>query len=510
MRNNIKKISCVGALPGPRTTVPSIVRLLVFAAIIGSSAISSAAQTAQATPPPPTAPHTTVFPKPVEKNLPNGLRVIVIPRTEMPLVTAQLLVKSGGEVDPADLAGVADMTASLLTRGTSAKSATQIAEAIEALGGTLNAGAGWDSSSITTNVMSLRTGQALEIMADLARNPSFKDEEIDRLRRQNLNQLRSAFATPGSLARFVAARVVYRDSPYGHSLLGTPESLPRIKRDDIVKIHSMYYRPDNAILVIGGDITPANGFELSQKYFGDWQNPPNALPKLQITTPETTAGGRRVLVIDQPAAGQTAVLAVRSAINRDSPDYFRGIVANAVLNGYSGRLNWEIRVKRGLSYGAGSNLDMRRSAGSFMASAQTKNQSGAEVASLTLAEISKLATGDLLDSELSPRKSSLLGGFARSMETTGGLVGQFASLAMYGVPLDEINHYVAAVQAIKPADVKNFAASRLNADSTSVVIVGDAKQFLPDLQKQFPNVEVIPAADLDLNSASLKKTVSRN
>ncbi|HXI75483.1 MAG TPA: pitrilysin family protein [Pyrinomonadaceae bacterium] len=478
--------------------------------VLALCAISSAAQTAQATPPPPTAPHSTVFPKPVEKNLPNGLRVIVIPRTEMPLVTAQLLIKSGGEVDPADLSGAADMTASLLTRGTSTKSATQLAEAIEVLGGTLNSGAGWDSSSISTNVMSPRIGQALEIMADVARNPSFKDEEIERLRRQTLNGLRSQMATAGSVARLVAVRVVFRDSPYGHPLSGTPESLPRIKRDDIVKIHSTYYRPDNAILVIGGDITAANGFDLAQKYFGDWQNPPNALPKLQITTPESTAGGRRILVIDQPTAGQTAVLAVRSAINRDNPDYFRGIVANAVLSGYSGRLNWEIRVKRGLSYGAGSFLDMRRSAGSFMATAQTKNPSGAEVASLTLAEISKLATGDLPDSELSTRKASLLGGFARSVETTGGVVNQFASLAIYGVPLDEINRYIANVQGIKAEDVKSFAASRLNADSTSVVIVGNAKDFLPDLQKRFSNVEVISLADLDLNSASLKKTVSKN
>lgn len=478
--------------------------------VLALCAMSSVAQTAQATPPPPTAPHSVAFPKPVEKNLPNGLRVIVIPRTEIPLVTAQLIIKSGGEVDPADLSGAADMTASLLTRGTNTKSATQIAEAIEALGGTLNAGAGWDASTITTGVMAPRIGPALEIMADVARNPSFKDEEIERLRRQTLNGLRGVLATPGSIARLVAARVVFRDSPYGHSLSGTPESLPRIKRDDIVKIHSMYYRPDNAILVIGGDITAANAFELAQKSFGDWQNPTMALPNLQITTPESTATGRRILVIDQPAAGQTAVLAVRSAINRVNPDYFRGIVANAILSGYSGRLNWEIRVKRGLSYGAGSSLDMRRSAGSFMASAQTKNQSGAEVASLTLAEISKLATGELLDTELSTRKASLLGGFARSMETTGGVVSQFGSLAMYGLPLDEINRYIGSVQAIKAADVKSFAASRLNADSTSVVIVGNAKEFLPALQKQFSNVEVIPVADLDLNSASLKKTVSKN
>jgi|SRR5581483_1458186 len=479
--------------------------LILATGILVLCAISTAAQTAQATPPPPTAPHSTIFPKPVEKNLPNGLRVIVIPRTEMPLVTAQLLIRSGAEVDPANLAGVTEMAAELLTRGTTTKSATQIAEAIEALGGTLNGVAGWDAATVTTNVMSTQIRPAMEVMADVVRNPSFKDEEIDRARRQAMSGFRNLFATPGTVARLAAARVVFGDSPYGHSVAGTPESLPRIKRDDLVNIHSTYYRPDNAILVIGGDIKPADGFALAEKYFGNWKNPQSALPKLQITTPESTTNGRRVVVIDQPAAGQAAVLAVRTAISRDNPDYFRGIVANAVLSGYSGRLNWEIRVKRGLSYGASSSLDMRRSTGSFMASAQTKNQSGAEVASLALAEIGKLATGDLPDSELSTRKASLLGGFARGMETTNGIVNQFASLAMYGVPLDEINRYTANVQAVKAADVKAFAASRLNTASTSVVIVGNAKDFLPDLKKQFPDVEVIPVGELDLNSASLRK-----
>lgn len=468
------------------------------------------AQEPQSTPPPPAAPRSVLFPRPVEKTLSNGLRVIVVRHSELPLVAAQLLIKSGAEVDPPELSGVADMTASLLTRGTTTKSATQIAEAIEALGGSLNSGSGWDASSITTGVMSSRLGPALDILADAVRNPSFKDEEIDRLKRQDLNSLRVAMGTPGTVARFVAARVVYGDTAYGHPVSGTPESLPRIKRDDIVKIHQTFYRPDNAILILGGDITPENGFAIAQKYFGDWARPTAELPSLTVTTSAGEAGNRRVLVIDMPSAGQTAVLATRPAISRINPDYFRGIVANAILNGYSGRLNWEIRVKRGLSYGAASSLDARRWAGSFWASAQTKNESGAEVAALTLAEISRLATGDLPDTELTTRKASLLGGFARSTETTEGLVGQFGSLALQGISLDEINRYVANVQAIKAADVKSFASSHLSADSTSVIIVGDGKKFLPDLQKQFANVEVIPAAQLDLNSASLRKTVSRN
>ena len=473
--------------------------------VVAGAAVVSFAQTPQATPPPPQAPRSVVFPKPVEKTLANGLRVIVIQRSEMPLVTAQLLIKSGGEADPSDMAGVADMTAALLTRGTKTRNATQIAEAIDALGGTLNSGAAWDSSSVTTGVMSSRIGPALEIVSDVVRNPSFSDEEIERLRRQSLNLLRSALGTPGSIARFAAARVVFKDSPYGHPLSGTPESLPRIKRDDIVRLHSMFYRPDNAILVIGGDMTPQSGFALAEKYFGDWQKPATALMLTQMVTPVSGPQNRRIIVIDMPAAGQAAVLAARTGISRNSPDFFRGIVSNAVLTGYSGRLNWEIRVKRGLSYGAGSSLDTRRWAGMFSASAQTKNQSGAEVAQLTLAEIGKLTTDAVPDTELTPRKASLIGGFARSLESTNGLVGQVSALAIYGVSFDQLNQFVSNVQSIKAADVKTFAAANFETASTSLIIVGDASKFLPDLKKQFPDVEVIPIGELDLNSPSLRK-----
>ena len=482
--------------------------LLPFAILLLAVCVS--AQTPQATPPPPTAPRTVQFPKPVEKTLSNGLRVVVVQRSEMPLVSAQLLIKSGGEVDPSELSGVADITAALLTRGTKTRTATQIAEQIEALGGSIGSRAAWDSSEATVGVTSSQFDSALGILADVIRNPAFKDEEIERLRRQYLNNLKVSMGQPGSIARFAAARLVYRDAPYGHLLSGTPESLPRIKRDDIVRIHDLFYRPDNAILVIGGDMTPENGFALAQKYFGDWAKPATALPRMPVGTPVSDTKNRRILVIDMPDAGQAAVLAARTGINRDSPDYFRGIVSNAILNGYSGRLNWEIRVKRGLSYGAGSSLDTRRWAGSFSASAQTKNESGAEVASLTLGEISKLATGELPDKELTTRKASLNGGFARGLETTSGLVAQVSSLAIYGVNFDQLNQFVGSVQAVKAEDVKDFAAKHLNIDSTSVIVVGDARKFLPALQKEFPQVEVIPLGELDLNTASLRRAVSKN
>ncbi|HEU4876098.1 MAG TPA: pitrilysin family protein, partial [Pyrinomonadaceae bacterium] len=306
------------------------------------------AQTPQATPPPPAPPRSGKFPTPVEQTLPNGLRVIVIERHETPLITAQLLIKNGGEVDPPELAGLADMTANLLTKGTQSRDATKIAQEVESLGGSLEAGARWDASTATVGVMSSKIQQAMEILADVVRRPTFKSEEVERLRQQNLDNFTLALGDPGSIARFVAARVVFGDSPYGHPVSGTAESLTRITAADIAKMHSRYYRPDNAILVIGGDINGKDGLALATKYFGDWQKPTTPLPTISAAMDAAAAPKTgRVVVIDKPDAGQAAVYLARTGINRKDPDYFRGIVSNSVLSGYSGRLNQEIRIKRG-------------------------------------------------------------------------------------------------------------------------------------------------------------------
>jgi len=477
---------------------------LVLCALCLSPSAVVRAQTPQATPPPPAQPRSVRFPKPVEKTLPNGLRVIVIDRPGTPLVTAQLVIKNGGEVDPPELAGLGNMLADLVTKGTEKRSATQIAEEVEALGGTLYSSARWDSSRIGVDVMSPKIGPAIDILADVVRRPTFKAEEIDRLRQQTLDDLTVELGEPGSIARYVASRVIFGDAPYGQPLAGTTESITRISRDDFLKYHQRWYRPDNAILVLGGDIRARNAFLLAQRYFGDWKKPTLALPALPAPN-AVAAGGPRVVVVDKPDAGQAAVLVARTGIERSNPDYYRGLVTNSVLSGYSGRLNQEIRIKRGLSYGAGSQLDTRRNVGPFVASAQTKNPSAPQVVNLLLGEVSRLATEPVPDIELNPRKAVVVGNFARGLETNSGLVAQVASLAIFGINFNEINRYIGNVQSITASDVQRFAGSHLDAKTTSVVVVGNAKEFLPELRQKYPQVEVIPMAELDLNTALLRK-----
>ena len=243
--------------------------LLIAAAV--SFALNLAFAQVETTPPVPAAPRPVRIPKPVEKKLANGLRVIVVEKKGVPLVNARLLLTSGGEADPANLPGLADTTASLLSKGTTTRSAEQIARGVEALGATLETGASWDDSYADLDVLSSKLPAAMAFMADVVRHPTFKQEEIDRLRQQNIDALSVAMKQPGRLASFVMTHVIFGAGPYGHNLGGTPESLARIKRDDIVRFHRDYYRPDRAILVIGGDITPAKAFATAQELFGGWK-----------------------------------------------------------------------------------------------------------------------------------------------------------------------------------------------------------------------------------------------
>ena len=465
---------------------------------------SSVLAIAQSTPPPPSAPRSVTFPKPFEQTLPNGLRVIIVERHNTPLITAALVIKSGGEVDPNPLAGVADMTANLLTKGTTTRTATRLAEEVEALGGILDASARWDATSVSLGVMSDKISPALSLISDVVRRPTFRPDEIERLRQQYIDTFTLSVDDPSTLARFVATKVIYGDGLYGHPILGTLESLKRISRADILRVHRQYYRPDNAILLIGGDINQENGFSLARRFFGDWIKPRAPMPQTAgVTLNESKS--HRVVVIDKEDAGQAAVLLVHRGINRRDEDYYAGLVANSVLSGYSGRLNQEIRIKRGLSYGAGSALEARRDIGPFVASAQTKNESGAEVARLLIGEVTRLESDPPQPSELTPRKAVLIGDFSSSLETVNGLVSRISSLAIYGLSLEEINRYIDRVQAIDSAKLQEFSKNKLNAATADIIIVGNSKAFLPALQKEYGNVDVIPYAQLDLNTRLLRK-----
>lgn len=462
-------------------------------------ALSAFAQ--QTTPPAPATPREAKIPQPVERTLANGLRVIVIPKHDIPLVAARLTVRTGAAADPKNREGVAALTATALTKGTKTRSAEQIARGVEALGATLESDAGYDSSILDLSVMSANFAKAMDFVADAARNATFAKEEVERERAQALDELQVTLGEPRALANIAMARLLYADAPYGHNAEGTPASLQAIKREDLAKFHATYYRPNNAILVVAGDVKPEAAFEVAEKLFGTWQR--GTIAKSAATKREAPAP--RVLVIDMPEAGQAAVVVGRQGIRRTDAAYLQALVANSVLGGgYSARLNQEIRIKRGLSYGAGSSFSPRADVGPFTAATQTKNESAAEVAGIITTEMGRLGSAPINEAELTPRRAVLIGGFAQSLERSAGLVDEVSELALYGIPLEQINQYIRGVQNVTAADVQKFSQSALSGQDVSIVVVGNAKQFLEPLRARYKDVEVIAIDELDVSSPSLR------
>jgi zinc protease len=454
-------------------------------------------------PPPVGTPIAPILPKPAEKTLANGLRVIVAHSSDLPLVTADLTIRTGGWADPAGLSGVAGMTAGMLTEGTKTRSARDIARQTEALGAVLESGASLEASSVTLNVMPDKLSTAMGIMADVARNPAFAGEELDRQKSQTLDGLRVAYQEPGQISAYAAAPIVFAGTPFGHVATGTPASIARLKPADLAALHGAWYRPDNAVLVMTGDITPEQGFALAEKTFGGWAKPATPMPAPPAIKPQAKP---RAIAIDLPGTGQAAVNLAKSGIPRSDPDYYSGIVANTLLGGgYSSRLNLEIRVKRGLSYGASSNLSANRTTGSFRAAAQTKNETAAQVLDLIVEQMTSLGTTPASADELTARKANLVGSYGRRLATTGGLADTLGNLALYGVPLDEITRYTTRVEAVTPAQVQTFAARVMDPAKASVIVAGDVKTFGAALKAKRPDLEVIPVDQLDLDSPTLRK-----
>jgi zinc protease len=459
-----------------------------------------------ATPPLPSAPRIATLPTPFERTLPSGLRVIVFQQRSapkalgVPLIAAQLIVRGGGSAESDATAGLSSLTASLLTHGTTARSALDIAQAVDALGARLDASSGYDAAVVSVSATTPVFAQAFAIFDEVIRHPAFAPDEIERVRTKSISDLSLMYSNPSALARLVANRVAYAASPYGHPLAGTAQTLAALTRADVVGFHERWYRPDNAVLIIGGDIAPEAAFALAQREFGNWEKP--ATPPALQPPFHPPAPRARIVVIDKPDAGRTAIVAGRVAIERNSPEYYAGTVATAVLAGYSGRLNQEIRVKRGLSYGASAQLATRREPGLFVASTLVDHTKVAEATTVVLDTIASLAQTPIEGKELATRKATITGAFYRGIETIDGIAGNIGELALYDVPLSDLERYVPQIAAIGAQDIERFAKANLASDAF-VVLAGDASIFGDAIRGAFPAAQFVAYAALDLNSATL-------
>lgn len=441
------------------------------------------------------------LPTPQEKTLANGLRVIVAQKSDVPLISASLRIGSGSASDPAGLAGLASMTADIATRGTTTRSATQIAQEIESLGAGIGAGAGPDATDVSIGGRADKADAMFAILADVVQNPAFAAEELERARQETLDGLMLALGQPSSVGNIAMTRAIYGAGPYGS--VASPTSIGAITQDAMKARHAETWRPDNAVLVIAGAISPEDGFALAERTLGSWKKPEGAppAPPAASTGPETA----RAIVVDMPQIGQAAVMMGQRGIARTSAEFFPLLVANDVLGGgYSARLNAELRIKSGLTYGARSTVSARREAGSIIAAAQTRNDAVPQVIDMMSAELARLGAQPIPPAELEARKAVLIGGFGRSVETTGGLAGQLSALAQYGLPLDRLNSYSSDVSAVTAEQAAAAAKAYYDPAKADLVVVGDAAVFYDKIRSRRSGMERINIGELNLDSEALK------
>ncbi len=402
----------------------------------------------------------------------NGMRIVLVERSALPLVSLELQLRGGAAAHPPGLAGLAAITADMIDEGTTTRSALEIADAVDLRGATLSSSAGYDASRIRMSVLRSRLSQALEILADIVVRPTFPETELDRVRRERLARVIQRSDVPAALADDAFQNVLYgTDHPYGVPLLGDRASLEAISRDDIVAFHAERYAPGQAALVVAGDVTREELEEHLQGAFAGWSGPGRD-PGTPPAAPERAE--RTIYVVDKPGAAQSEIRIGRIAVDRGTDMYYPLQVLNTVLGGsFTSRLNMKLREEKGYTYGAGSFFDMRRSPAPFgtLAAVATPVTDSAVVDFID--EIDRLADDAVPETELARARNYLALRLPQRFETLDDVVRRLSELVLHDIPLEFYEGYVDGVAAVDAAAVLAAAGKELGSGRMAIVIAGD-------------------------------------
>jgi zinc protease len=432
------------------------------------------------------------LPRAEEATLKNGLQVVLLPSHKVPTFNMQLVVLSGGLADKADFRGLSSFTASLLREGTAKRSSKDIAEQVDALGATLNATSGLSSMTSTVNASGLveNLDQTLELFADVIRNPTFPQAEVDKYKTRTLAQLQLQRSIPQFLAAEQFQKAIYGTS-HPASLVAPPaDSLKKLTTKDLTDFHATYYRPNNAFLAIVGDVTMKEIMPKLEKAFGDWQKgdvPAMTIPQAPAQTES------RIFLIDRPGSVQTVLQLGTLGIERTSPDYFAVLLADRVLGGGpSGRLFLNLREDKGYTYGAYSNFGGSKFRGTWISSSEVRTDVTEGAMKEFMYELNRLRNDTVPAEELENAKRAITGSFALSLEQPGTLLQNIITQKLYNLPADYWDTYPQKVAAITAADVQNAAKKYLDMGHLQVVAVGDAAKAREILAK-YGKVELYDA-----------------
>ncbi len=454
-------------------------RILTAIALFAFSLEGAAAPPDRSKPPQPGPAIPLRLPETARLKLSNGIPVFLVERHKVPLAQVLVVLRGGSSADPAGRPGLASLTADLLDRGAGTRSALEISDLADTLGASVTAGAGWDTSSVGVNVPVARLSEAMVLLSDLVRNPTFPAEELERVRQERLTEMVQWKDDPAEIAATAFARAVYGTHPYGRRTEGNPASMRSVTREDVRRYHASRYTPGAAAIVAAGDLRASEMLAILERAFGSWSAGAAAPPSAPPAAPQIS--GRRIILVDKPDAPQSQIWIGRVGPPRSTPDYFALFVANTILGGsFTSRLNHNLRETKGYSYGAFSQFDYRLSTGPFLASAAVQTDKTGPALTEFFKELEAIRE-DVPPDELARAKNYTALRYPAGFETDAQVAGRVRDQFVYGLPDDYFNTYVSRIQAVSAADVRRVTSQWIDPRNCAIVIVGDRRKIEPQV-----------------------------
>jgi predicted Zn-dependent peptidase len=409
--------------------------------------------------------------------------VLIVEHHELPVVTLNLVVKSGSAADPADRAGLASAVASLLDDGTATRSAIEIADQLKAIGANLTTSTGWDASTITLTTLTRHADQALGIFGDVVLNPAFADSEVARFRDSRLTALAQRRDDATAIAGVVYPAILYGSShPYGRPAQGDEASTRSLTGADARAFYTARYLPNNSTLIVVGDVRPGEMLPKLERTLGTWK--PGVAPVVTLAPPP--ARDRSVIyLVDRPGAAQSVLNIGHVGVPRSSADYFPILVLNHILGGqFISRVNLNLRENKGYTYGARTLFDYRHGPGPFSATAGVQTAVTKESVGEFLKELRGIR-GEIpvTAEELANAKRGLTLGYPRGFETPAQIAARLSDVAVYGLPATYFDNYVANIERVTLADITRAANSSIDPNRLAILVVGDRKAIEPGLRQ---------------------------
>ena len=455
------------------------------------------------TAPAPLAPKQFDISKPFETVLPNGLKVVIFEDNRLPIISYRLAFQSGEINDPKDLTGLTSALTAMLNEGTETRSSKQLAEEIERLGANISASANADNTVIAASALSLYGSDVFRLMTEIVLQPTFPENELALYKKNAIEGLKVQRADAGFLADEQTARILYGSHPYS-VISPTAADVEKITREKLTVFRDKMFIPNNATLIVVGDVKRENLLTEIKDNFGEWTK--GTVEELIFTAPPV----RRELtltLVDRPGSAQSNIVLANLAIDRSSPDYFATLVLNQVLGSSgSSRLFMNLREEKGYTYGAYSRFDTKRQSGEFEATAEVRTQVTGDSLKEFFYELNRIRSEKVSEKELNDAKNFLTGVFPLRAETQEGLTNLLVSQQLYNLPGDYLQTYRDKVNAVTLDDVERVANEYITPDKLAIVVVGDAGEILPQIETYSKKIEIFDTDGKPVDIASFNQT----